>query len=386
MSQSGGSEKAYFTNDDFGQVFYVQFNPKEFKTDEAVAWKDSKEFHIAKPLIEFDRGKPSALAMELIFDTTDTGEDVNSKWVDKLRMFLTVIVPSFKNKKLTFRPPYCTFCWGGFEFPGVVESVSVNYLMFKTDGTPIRAKVSVKMKERHDDFFLSGNDPVVLSAPTSMFRGGAQPDPTRQQASAMKAGTNDGSAAAEPGAASEQYVATTQATGFTGVRTYTVQEGDTLSGIALELGIEFWWLAAANHVEDPLNLEPGTTLVVPPNAPIASVFEQRPSGGNWNWGDYDPQLNEDSDLADIFAIYDGSWDPFAEQDLEALGGEVGMAGEGGAADVSGAWAMSSSGGTPPEASVFEHSGKSGSADIFASIGGGGDDSGGGPPEDGRGQA
>jgi LysM repeat protein len=356
MSQSGGSEKAYFTHDDYGAVFHVQYNPKEFKFDEAVAWKDSKEFSVWKPLVEFDRGKPASLSMELIFDTTDTGDNVDEKWVSKIRAFLAVNVPAFANEKLTLRAPYCTFCWGSYEFAGVVESLGVSYLMFKTDGTPLRAKVSVKMKERNDDIFLwAGNDSVVLSAPVSMFRGGGASDPARAQATGAAAITSDGSAAAERGAQSDRYQATTQATGFTGVTTYTVQEGDTLSGIALKLGIEFWWLAAANNVRDPLNLEPGTQLVVPPNAPIAGIFAARPSGGNWNWGDYDPQLNQDSDLADIFAIYDGSWDPFAEQDLEALGGEVGMAGEQGAGAAGGAWAMtSSSESNPPEASTFEH--------------------------------
>lgn len=374
MSQSGGSEKAYFTHDDYGSVFYVQFNPKEFKVDEAVAWKDSKEFHVWKPLIEFDRGKPSALAMELIFDTTDTGEDVNSKWIDKLRQFLSVNVISFKNKKFTLRAPHCSFCWAGFTFPGVVESISVSYLMFKTDGTPLRAKVSIKMKERHEDWNFGSTGTVTLAAPTSMLRGGGSAT-QRQAAAAISAkGKGPADADAVPGL-SDTYTATTQATGFTGCRTHTVQEGETLSGIALEFGIDFRLLCLANQIDDPMNCPPGTPLVLPGNAQEGAVFAHLPSDGNWNWSDYDPQLNEDSDLADIFSIYDGSWDPFAEQDLEALGGEVGMAGEEGAAQASGAWAMSEYEGTPPDASTFEH-GESGSSDIFSLFGGatGGDKS------------
>lgn len=349
-----GSEKAYFINDDGGATFYVQFNPKEMKLDESAAWKESKEFQIDKPLVEFDRGKASSLSMELIFDTTDTGEDVRERWTSKLAGFVSVTVSDTDNVHDATRPPRCTFNWGSFSFPAVIESVSTSFIMFASNGNPLRAKVAIKLKERNEEQIGTGAGPgVTLSAPVSAFGGRSN---SRTESAKISAGSGQGQTAAMQDHAGVGTNATQSATGFTGVSTYTVQEGDTLSGIALFLSIEFWWIACANNIEDPMNLTPGDTLVIPPSQQVAEVFQHLPAGDNkWYWGDYDPQLNPDSDLADIFAIYDGEWDPFAEQELEDLGAETAL--EVGVGDqVSGDWAMSEYEGNAPDATVFERPG------------------------------
>jgi len=48
-----------------------------------------------------------------------------------------------------------------------------------------------------------------------------------------------------------------------GERTYTVGHGDTLSGIAVKLGVSQWRLKAYNHLDNP-HLQAGRTLRVPP--------------------------------------------------------------------------------------------------------------------------
>ncbi len=345
-----GSEKAYFINDDGGATFYVQFNPKEMKLDEAAAWKESEEFQIDKPLVEFDRGKASSLTMELIFDTTDSGDDVREKWTSKLAGFVSVTVSDTDNVHDATRPPRCTFNWGSFSFPAVIEKVSTSFIMFASNGNPLRAKVSITLKERCEDQIGTGSkEGVTLSAPVSAFGGRSN---SRTESAKISAGAGQGQSAAAQDHAGVGTNATQTATGFTGVSTYTVQEGDTLSGIALFLSIEFWWIACANNIDDPMNLTPGDTLVIPPNQQCAEIFQHMPPEDNWYWGDYDPQLNPDSDLADIFAIYDGEWDPFAEQELEDLGAETAL--EVGVGDqVSGDWAMSEYEGAPPEATTFE---------------------------------
>jgi hypothetical protein len=369
MAQSGGSnlgavgsEKALFINDDGGATFHVQFNPKEMKLDEAATWKESTEFQIDKPLVEFERGKASSLSMELIFDTTDTGEDVRTRWTSKLAGFVSVTVSDTDNCHDATRPPRCTFKWGSFVFPAVIESVSTSFIMFASNGNPLRAKVLLKLKERNEDQVGTGAAPgVTLSAPVSAFGGRSN---SRTESAKISAGSGQGQAPADQGTPGVGTNATQTASGFTGVSTYCVQEGDTLSGIALFLSIEFWWIAAANNIDDPMNLTPGDTLVIPPNQQCAEIFQHLPAEDNWYWGDYDPQLNPDSDLADIFAIYDGEWDPFAEQELEDLGAETAL--EVGVGDqVSGDWAMSEYEGTAPDATTFDAAGAS--ADTFAPI-------------------
>ena len=164
--------KAFFTNVDTGGVFYVQFNPKEFKLDEKANWKASDEHEEDKPLLTYEKGEPSVVTMDLIFDSTDTGSNVNTSYVVPLRDFLTADVKLTDNQgdKMS-RPPYCKFTWGSFTFECVVEKVSVTFMMFKPDGTPIRAKVQVGLKERNRNIDGGGGGSVTLTALGSMFSG-----------------------------------------------------------------------------------------------------------------------------------------------------------------------------------------------------------------------
>jgi hypothetical protein len=57
------------------------------------------------------------------------------------------------------------FSWSGMRFKGVVEKVDVTYLMFSSDGTPLRAKVSLAMKEWKDEYSWSAGDKSSHSLP-----------------------------------------------------------------------------------------------------------------------------------------------------------------------------------------------------------------------------
>ncbi len=264
---SGGSEKAFFTNaDKTSEVFHVQFNPKEFKLDEKAAWKDSGEHENARPLLTYEKGEPTKVGMDLIFDTTDTGENCYDTYVKKLRAFLSTSVDvKDPENDVAKRPPYLTFTWGAFNFDCVVESVATTFLMFKADGTPLRAKVSLGLKERQrGDLGGFGNASVTLSAMGSMFSG-------------------------PPDSAS----------------TTTVKEGDTATSIAAETGGDPRDISAANGWKDPMNPPVGETAVIPGDPKLAQVLaQQKLSQQEGNWAEDEP------------------FDPFAEI-VEALtqGGE-----------------------------------------------------------------
>ena len=109
-----------------------------------------------------------------------------------------------------------TFAWGANPpFTGVVESLSLTYVLYDRDGTPTRAKVSLSLKE---------------------FR-----------------------------TAKEQQLTTGQSSP-TVEKVWTVRRGETLSSIAAAVYRDpgrWRELAAANALADPRALTPGTALVVP---------------------------------------------------------------------------------------------------------------------------
>ena len=242
---AGGSEKAFFTNVDKGsEVFYVQFNPKEVKLDEKAIWKPSGEHQAERPMLTYEKGEPSSMSMELIFDSTDTGANCYDSHVKKLRAFLTTTVElEDEDGNEVKRPPYLRFTWGKFNFECVLESLGVQFLMFKPDGTPLRSKVSVGLKERtRGSMGGSQGSKVTLSAMGSMF-----------------SGADD-------------------------VKTTTVQDGDTMSNVAQRSGGDMRQMSNANNVDDPMNPPVGDQMVVPANEDQADVLgAQNRSNPPNNW-------------------------------------------------------------------------------------------------------
>ena len=77
MLTSGG--KASFIDLDLGRTFSVQYNPKEFKVDKAVSWKEHDDQGQTNAGLEFQKGAPLIVTMELLFDTTHDGSDVRER-------------------------------------------------------------------------------------------------------------------------------------------------------------------------------------------------------------------------------------------------------------------------------------------------------------------
>jgi LysM repeat protein len=166
MSDSGG--KAEFKSDEGGDDFVCQYNPKELKFTRAVSWKKKEKVGSGQIPLEYQKGEPNTLTMELFFDTTaEAGGpwDVRTDWIDGLLQFTSPdLAPSGKRKKA--RPYVVTFIWKDFEMKGVIDKLDVTYLMFAADGTPVRAKVALSMKEWTDSYEWSGfgSDSNVLDA------------------------------------------------------------------------------------------------------------------------------------------------------------------------------------------------------------------------------
>lgn len=126
----------------------AQFNPKEVQIDKTIGWQD----HPAKDGsfgLEFTGGKGArTMSIELLFDGSEQCRSVLPE-IDKLNA-LTLNVGTAPALK---RPPTVLVVWGAAvdevlpRFPAVIESLSVKYQMFATDGRVLRATATVKLKE-----------------------------------------------------------------------------------------------------------------------------------------------------------------------------------------------------------------------------------------------
>jgi hypothetical protein len=88
------------------------------------------------------------LAIELIFDTADLGTTENPISVrDQTKRLERFVAPKGTGKDKN-SPPNMGFTWGDLHIVGVVDSLTIDFDHFAANGTPLRAKVALSIKEQ----------------------------------------------------------------------------------------------------------------------------------------------------------------------------------------------------------------------------------------------
>jgi nucleoid-associated protein YgaU len=150
-----GVEKAALTNTVTGEVVPVMFNPEEYAVERSNNFAQLDVPGLATPPLQYVRGSGGTLSMELFFDTTADKSDVRRA---------TRRVASLLDKQpATQAPPLLLFIWGGLAFQCVLEKVSQRFTLFREDGTPIRATLSVTFRE-HEPLRIEIEERGILGA------------------------------------------------------------------------------------------------------------------------------------------------------------------------------------------------------------------------------
>jgi nucleoid-associated protein YgaU len=189
-------------------VIPFRFNPGECQIQKQNNFAEIAIPGLETPPIQYVGGASETLSVELLFDTSDCLEDVRKVYVRNLRRLLEI------NSDL-HAPPIVSFTWGHEDFRGVIDSLAVTYTLFSPDGTPLRAKVSMSLKE-----YRTVEEQVRKRPKFS-------PDVEK---------------------------------------TYVVRRGDSLSGIAERIyrdPTRWREIARANRVHDPRRVATGTVLELP---------------------------------------------------------------------------------------------------------------------------
>lgn len=195
-----------------GMDVKFQFNPATLSTKQENTF-EKKENNQTASGIEYKSTGPVCLQIpDMIFDTYETRKSVRSEYIDKLEALMTYI-------KDTHVLPVIVFNWGEFsgsskhnpDYAFFMKGLDVEYSLFLPDATPVRAKVKVSLEQIPWD-----------------RKDKQSPDHAKL---------------------------------------YVVRQGDTLQGIATreyEDPGEWRRIAKLNNISDPLELRPGTKLLVPP--------------------------------------------------------------------------------------------------------------------------
>lgn len=213
-----------------GKAIEVSFNPTEYTLNKAVQTAEVPIPGLDSPILQFVRGQAETLSLDLFFDSTESGMDDHAISVTvKTDQFYQLIKMDGK----THAPPICLFSWGN-DFPGrrvyksldtgsqqrhgfkcIVESVRQRFTLFSPQGVPLRATLTVSLKE-----YKTLAEQI-------------------QQVNKQSADRT---------------------------HTHVVGASETLSQIAALLyddPAQWRAIADANQIRNPLNLTPGTVLQIP---------------------------------------------------------------------------------------------------------------------------
>ena len=215
----------------FDKGIDVQFNPAELTFTKTAQFSEVAIPGLDMPIIQFVRGETETLNLDLFFDSTENGTlDDATPVTEMTDRFYELI----KIDRKTHAPPVCRFVWGDQGFAGskmkapfdsqnrqngfqcVVQSVTQTFTMFSANGRPLRAKLTVALKEYKT---------------------------LKEQIDQIRFESADHT------------------------HSHVVQRGDTLARVAAACyGDPRQWRAIAEHngLDDPLDLRPGTILEVPP--------------------------------------------------------------------------------------------------------------------------
>jgi len=123
----------------------VEFNPTEYTRTKGAQLAEITIPGLDSPIIQFIRGQTETLKLELFFDTTDAGLAEGAVDVRTLTQSFYQLV---KIQPKTHAPPRIRLTWGeGLSFRAIVESVDQKFTLFTPAGVPVRATLSVALRE-----------------------------------------------------------------------------------------------------------------------------------------------------------------------------------------------------------------------------------------------
>lgn len=211
-------EKATITNTVTGEKVAVMFNPEEYTLQRENNFAQIAVPGLSAPIIQFVHGNQQTLEMELFLDTYEAhqsgGRRLNQAG-DDVRKLAGKVTDLMNIIPATHAPPVLLFTWASLTFTCVLSRATQRFIMFKPDGTPVRARLNVTFSQYSN---------------------------AELEAKEIKRETAD----------------------YTKI--HVVRQGETLASIAQAVyGNPQLWrpIALRNGVDDPRALTPGMQLVVP---------------------------------------------------------------------------------------------------------------------------
>ncbi|MEO8333816.1 MAG: hypothetical protein ABI664_02505 [bacterium] len=158
-----------------GSEIAVQFNPASLKL--SLANKVEAQETRGQQTRQYLGKTSTSLAFELEFDTSDEGDtDAPVSVRTRTSAIERFVLPKGSGKQKQ-KPPKARFIWQDLQIDGIIEDLAIDFTLFASDGTPLRAKMSVTMKEQDAKYQLGKLGPGANGAGSASAPGASSAGP-----------------------------------------------------------------------------------------------------------------------------------------------------------------------------------------------------------------
>ncbi len=139
----------------------VQFNPATMRLQISNSTEGGKS--LGRQTRQYLGSSSTTLTLDLIFDTADEGDTDHPRSVRERTAIVEKFVFPVSQDKKKQAPPKLRFHWGPFILDGVLDSVNIDIEHFAANGTPLRAKVGISLKEQNSKYQFGATGPGANS-------------------------------------------------------------------------------------------------------------------------------------------------------------------------------------------------------------------------------
>ncbi|HEX8014956.1 MAG TPA: hypothetical protein VF465_06970 [Flavobacterium sp.] len=154
-----------YTDEEFQNKFSASpyafmINPDTIKIQKSIEYNEQQAPATSSASQKYKSTPSDKLSFEIIIDCTGI---VDAKRIDMAQEIeaLETIIYTYNGK--IHRPNFVKVQWGqNITFNGVLDSIDISYTLFKPDGSPLRAKISLAFSQ-----YISPKSVTMIDAPQS---------------------------------------------------------------------------------------------------------------------------------------------------------------------------------------------------------------------------
>lgn len=129
-----------------GEPFVAMFNPEQWSEKEQFIYRSEQAKGDKEAIQKFDHIRSPELTFEILIDGTGASGGVKKEVTKEIQRLRQTV--GFNGGE--HRPHKLFIIWGHFIFQGILDSMEVNYTLFRPNGTPLRAKIQLKFVKDTD--------------------------------------------------------------------------------------------------------------------------------------------------------------------------------------------------------------------------------------------